>query len=343
MNGIILTCLGLCSAHPETYSERIYSEKNPKAFTLGGVQEMYYTRAQFEAREHENMYKVKVWLNKLWKHTDEETKDVAFVPEAELTYIDRWRHRLPGYEKQIGMKEHLDNGALCRWADPAWQAVYKHIMNGRFEDYDPWLTSQRTNTAGSFFRSFQGWLALTPQGPQDGTLQVVPMLADAMAYLLLRPFMSDVPSHQFCGVTETGGSDTLEVTTRWHGDLLRGKIPIGHVEEGDTVWWHPDIIHGVEPEHKGQNHSNVLYIAASPMCKQNARYLVKQRDSYMSQMAPPDFPQVAFEKGSSRVTKPADLSSLGRKEMGFDPWTDDIFEVSYVCMCFKCGHVLPEI
>jgi hypothetical protein len=44
-----------------------------------------------------------------------------------------------------------------------WQAVYKNIMNGQLEDYDPWLVSQRTNTAGSFFRSFQGWLALTPQ------------------------------------------------------------------------------------------------------------------------------------------------------------------------------------
>ncbi len=56
---------------------------------------------------------------------------------------------------------------------------------------------------------------LYTQGPQDGTLEVVPMLADAIAYLLLRPFLSDVPVHQFCGVTETGGSDTLEVTSRF--------------------------------------------------------------------------------------------------------------------------------
>ncbi len=109
------------AARPETYSKQIYTEKSPKAFTPGGVQEMYYTRAQFEARQHENMHKVRVWLNKLWKYTDEDTKEYLFVPEAELTYIDRWRHRLPGYEKQTGMKEHLDNGALSRWADPAWQ------------------------------------------------------------------------------------------------------------------------------------------------------------------------------------------------------------------------------
>jgi hypothetical protein len=25
------------------------------------------------------------------------------------------------YRRQTGMKEHMDNGAMCRWADPAWQ------------------------------------------------------------------------------------------------------------------------------------------------------------------------------------------------------------------------------
>jgi hypothetical protein len=93
------------------------------------------------------------------------------------------------YPVQTGMKEHIDNGGFCRWADPAWQQTYRHIMRGNFEKYDPWAAGGRTKTSGSHFRSFQGWLALTPQGPRDGTLEVVPMLKDAMAYILLRPFL----------------------------------------------------------------------------------------------------------------------------------------------------------
>ena len=98
------------------------------------------------------------------------------------------------------------------------------------------------------------------------------MLAEAAAYVMLRPFKDDVPAHQvgrrirararaptrpartstqvpdhrpaallgdpsagwsacaqFCGVADGGaaaGGDTLEISHRWHGPLLRGKIPV---------------------------------------------------------------------------------------------------------------------
>jgi hypothetical protein len=81
-----------------------------------------------------------------------------------------------------------------------------------------------------------------------------------MAYVLLRPFQNDVPVHQFCGVNDTGGGDSLEITSRWHSLLLRAKIPVGRVEAGDTVWWHPDIIHGVEAEHQGKEPRYSVYL-----------------------------------------------------------------------------------
>ena len=34
--------------------------------------------------------------------------------------------------------------------------------------------------------------------------------------------------------------------------LLRAKLPVGHVDPGDSVWWHPDVIHGVEALHQGK-------------------------------------------------------------------------------------------
>ena len=246
-------CLGVDPSNPASY-EHIYNPDDPKAFTLSGVQEMYYTRAQCEARENRNMLKVRVWLNKIWDYIDPVDQSCLYLPEAELCYVDRWRHRLPGFATQTGMKEHIDNGAMSRWADPAWQAVYNYIMQGKLDEYDPWQVGQRVHTKGACtaFRSFQGWLALSPQGPYDGTLEVIPLLKEAMAYVLLRPFQNDVPVHQFCGVNDTGGGDSLEITSRWHSLLLRAKIPVGRVEAGDTVWWHPDIIHGVEAEHQGK-------------------------------------------------------------------------------------------
>lgn len=81
-------CLGVDAANPASY-ENIYDPQDPKAFTLGGVQEMYYTRAQFEARENVNMLKVRVWLNRVWDYMDPADNSCLFLPEAELCYIDR--------------------------------------------------------------------------------------------------------------------------------------------------------------------------------------------------------------------------------------------------------------
>lgn len=51
------------------------------------------------------------------------------------------------------------------------------------------------------FRSWQGWLALSDQGPSDGGLQVFPLLKESTAFTILRPFASDVPRGSFCGVS----------------------------------------------------------------------------------------------------------------------------------------------
>ena len=55
----------------------------------------------------------------------------------------------------------------------------------------------------------------------------------------------------------------------WHAELLQGLVSIPLVEPGDTVWWHPDLIHAVEDLHSGDHESNVIYIGASPRCGKN--------------------------------------------------------------------------
>jgi Gig2-like len=48
----------------------------------------------------------------------------------------------------------------------------------------------------SAIRTFQGWTALTRQGPGDGPLQL--LRSRAIVYLLLRPLAKDVPEDDLC-------------------------------------------------------------------------------------------------------------------------------------------------
>ena len=84
----------------------------------------------------------------------------------------------------------------------------------------------------------------------------------------------------------------------------------------DTVWWHPDVIHGVEDEHTGSGYSNVMYIGAAPACEKNERFLPKQLQAFEAGESSPDF--AAENYGGFRGRFTADmLSPLGRVQMGY--------------------------
>lgn len=65
-------------------------------------------------------------------------------------------------------------------------------------------------------------------------------------------------------------------------------VPIPHMEAGDSVWWHADMIHAVEPLHNGTHDSSVLYIAAVPTTKDNVRYIEQQAKDFRNGVAPED-------------------------------------------------------
>ena len=74
-----------------------------------------------------------------------------------------------------------DGRALDR---PGYQKVYEHIFAGDWRAYDPFDATHRVHTheipspaVCSMFRTYQGWTALTRQGPRDGTLRLIPMAA----------------------------------------------------------------------------------------------------------------------------------------------------------------------
>ncbi len=275
---------------------------------------IYWSRPQIEARQGDNLATARAWLNRLW------SSDAVFDPDRECTYADRIRQREPG-DGTLGLSPHMDGGSVERWIDPAFRAVYRHVFGGDWQAHDPWDASHRTEVQEipsaavcRIFRTFQGWTALTPQGPGCGTLQVLPMTR-AIIYMLLRPLLDDVPETELCGA-EAGRA--LWMQERWHAPLMQALIPIPHVEPGDTVWWHPDVVHGVEDRNGGTGYSSVIYIGAAPDCPKNRAFLPLQKAAFLAGKSSPDFAPEDYEVDFAGRATEADLSPLGRIQMGFD-------------------------
>lgn len=276
---------------------------------------IYWSQPQIKARQGESMAIAKRFMNRLW---DVSSPDgLEFDPDNDYTYADRTRRRRPG-DKTLGLSPHMDSGSFERWTDPAFQKIYGSVFAGRWEEYDPWTAAYRSKTKEypspavcSMFRTFQGWTALTPQGPHDGTLKVVP-ISIGICYMLLRALQDDVAEDDLCGA-EPGRA--LGMKPEWHPALAEGLVSIPLMQPGDTVWWHPDTVHAVEDEHAGKNYSNVIYIGASPRCEKNRIYALKQAKAFLEGKSAPDFAPEDYEvdfKGRATV---ADLTDLGRAQM----------------------------
>ena len=276
---------------------------------------LYWSKPQVMARQAAAMADTKRFLNHLWDVRGPVGDE--FDPDNDFAYADRTRRRQPG-DTTLGLSPHMDAGSYERWVDPAFQKIYAPVFEGDWRSYDPWTATFRTQTREyaspavcSMFRTFQGWTALTAQGPNDGTLQLVP-IAKGIGFMLLRALQNDVPDDDLCGATP---GRALGAEPEWHRDLLDGLVSIPVVEPGDTVWWHPDVVHGVENEHSGRDYSNVIYIGASPRCAKNEAYARKQAEHFLAGKSPPDFAAEHYEvdfKGRATVD---DLTELGRRQM----------------------------
>jgi hypothetical protein len=281
---------------------------------------IYWSLPQTEARQAVPMAQTRAFLNRLWRFESGGKKH--FDPDRECTYADRIRRREPG-DASLGLSPHMDAGSVERWLDPAYAEVYREVFAGNWRAYDPFDGAFRTETEEipspavcSAFRTFQGWTALTRQGPGDGTLQLLP-IARAIVYLLLRPLAKDVPEDDLCGAQP---GRALSLVDRWHALLKPAISPIPLVEPGDTVWWHSDIVHAVEDQHKGSGYSNVIYIGAAPYCAKNAAYLERQKAAFLSGASAPDFSAENFEVDFDGRATPDDLTELGKRQMGLSAW-----------------------
>ena len=281
------------------------------------IYSVYWSKPQMQARQSEALARTRQWLNRLWKY-QHDGADV-FNPDQELTYVDRVRQRQPG-DATLGLSPHCDGGTIERWIDPGYQQVYRHIFGGDLSAYDAFDAAYRTvareipsPAVCRMFRTFQGWTALTRQGPGDGTLNVLP-IANAVPWMLLRALQDDVPDDELCGAQ---AGRAMLVSEQYHAMLLDGYGPIPQVEAGDTVWWHPDVIHGVEDKHQGTGYSNVIYIGAAPDCDKNRLFSDLQRAAFETGASSPDFAAENYELGFEGRAMLSDLSPLGWRQMGY--------------------------
>jgi hypothetical protein len=280
---------------------------------------VYWSNAQMEARQSDRMARVQSFLNHRWTF---ESADGTrwFDPNRDSLYPDRIRRRPPGASSG-GLGAHLDTGALELWMTRAYQEAYRHLFDGSVERFDPWDAAHRTageqyesSTMCSVFRTFQGWTALSDMAHNQGVLFTVP-IPEAMAYLMLRPLLPDVPEDDMCGVTI---GKVFPVNDTWHPLLTRAFSGIPDVRAGDTVWWHADVIHGVAPVQDQQGWGNVMYIPAAPWCPRNEAYAPRVRAAFLAGESPGDFPQEDYERGWPDRFGPEQLNETGRRGLGMD-------------------------
>ncbi|MHA8114588.1 DUF1479 domain-containing protein [Kosakonia cowanii] len=281
---------------------------------------IYWSQAQMQARQSNEMAAAQSFLNRLWRFESEGR--TWFNPDISVIYPDRIRRRPPGTTSK-GLGAHTDSGALERWLLPAYQRVFANVFNGKLDQYDPWDAAHRTEveeytventTKCSVFRTFQGWTALSDMIAGQGLLHVVP-IPEAMAYILLRPLLDDVPDDELCGVAP---GRVLPVSEQWHPLLMEVLSSIPPLEAGDSVWWHCDVIHSVAPVENQQGWGNVMYIPAAPLCEKNLAYARTVKIALEQGASPGDFPREDYERDWSGRFTLADLNAYGKRALGME-------------------------
>jgi hypothetical protein len=277
---------------------------------------IYWSPAQMQARQSDRMATVQAFLNGQWKHTSDGVQ--WFDPSRDSLYPDRIRRRPEGADSR-GLGTHLDPGTLDLWMTSAYQKAFRHLFDGSIEQYDPWDAAHRTagpqypgSTMCSAFRTFQGWTALSDMAHDQGVLHTV-AIPEAMAYLMLRPLLSDVPDDDMCGVTV---NQVFPANDTWHPLLMRALAGIPDVQAGDSVWWHCDMIHSVAPVQNQKGWGNVMYIPAAPWCPRNEKYAASVREAFRSGSSPSDFPEEHYERSWPNRFHLEDLNETGRRGLG---------------------------
>lgn len=299
---------------------------------------VFWTKAQVEMRSHPHVLSAMRSVSRLWHASDPNT---PIDLDSQVVYPDRIRIRYPTTKPgQFPLAPHLDSGGIERWEDEENRRNYSEIFEGRWQDWDGWRADHRvdaisdlyqTGISCSAWRSLQGWLSLSYTGTGEGTLRLLPSLKLSMAYIMLRPlfhtgeFDDTLPT--FPG--STPGSTQFFPTNEGHPhlDIDRAIVGIPPVRPGDYVFWHCDLVHGVDELHPGKLDSSVSYNACSPLTPYNIESLLATRAAFETGDLPADFSRLEGEReaehddcGARRenVLSDAGLQALGLKRFDED-------------------------
>ncbi|KIL63988.1 hypothetical protein M378DRAFT_186857 [Amanita muscaria Koide BX008] len=316
-----------------------------KGFPADNIQvyELYNTPAQISARTHPNAIATQRFLLSLWHKSDASSLVDLSNP---VSYFDRLRIRQPG-DEQFTLGPHVDGGSVEHWEDPSFRACFSKILQGgsAWREHDPYDASPRVNAKHdlynvsnkcSIFRAWQGWTSMSNTGPNEGTLKVFPNILLGTSYLILRPFFRprnpqssslkfedwtvNIDTPDFPG-SILGNTQEFNEKTHPHMSFDRTMVSAPRVDPGDQVFWHCDVIHAVEGQHRGTSDSSVLYIPAVPLTVDNAHFMRQQRENFEAGLPPPDFPG---GKGESECVGRARGEDVKRPEarrvLGLDPF-----------------------
>lgn len=64
----------------------------------------------------------------------------------------------------------------------------------------------------------------------------------------------------------------------------------------------------------------LCWIGSAPRCEKNVRFLAKQAEAFLAGKNGPDFAEEDYEVDFADHATVADLSDLGQRQMGLNPW-----------------------
>lgn len=181
---------------------------------------------------------------------------------------------------------------------------------------------------------------MSEAGHEKGTIRLCPIIREQTAYYLLKPLVDpEITDKRWPYLQSMGLREEL------YPLINECLVTIPDVQPGDYVLWHCDLAHSVEYTHNGEKDSAVAYIPASPMCPLNARYLVAQRSTFLEGSSCPDYQfrheDPTFEPLYENRASEEDLSEVGKKLMGFAPYTaDDNDDQRTKDVVAKCNAIL---
>ncbi|KAI0785728.1 hypothetical protein C8Q75DRAFT_774317 [Abortiporus biennis] len=312
--------------------------------------EIYNSKAQIAARTNPSVVAIQRALLSFWHNTDPVNTLVDL--KTPISYFDRLRIRPPG-PSTFTLGAHIDGGGVERWEDEKYRECFKQIFEGNWKAHDAFDVAPRLSAKQDLydaanqctvFRPWQGWTSLSSTGANEGTLQVLPFLNLATAYIMLRPFFRlkpqyqelskipgkvplaadkwevDLDSSSFPG-NQLAKTQSLTETTHPHLRLDKSLVSIPKVEPGDQVYWHCDLVHAVESQHTGVGDSSVFYIPAVPLTVKNAEYLRDQRENFTAGKPAPDFPGGEGESTFNDRPTPNDIRDIeSRRLLGLAPF-----------------------